>query len=74
MSNEEIIACFKVLDQDKKGSISAEDMRHMLTTMGDKFDDNLADQFLADAGGSSKIDYEAFVKKMNKKANEVPED
>lgn len=70
MSDEEIIQCFKMLDTDKKGTISADDMRFMLTTMGDKFDDALADEFLKDAGGSSKIDYEAFVKKMNKKANE----
>jgi Ca2+-binding EF-hand superfamily protein len=42
----------------------------MLTAMGDKFDDALADAFLKDAGGSSKIDYEAFVKKMNAKAKE----
>jgi Ca2+-binding EF-hand superfamily protein len=70
MSDEEIIQCFKMLDPEKKGTISAEDMRHMLTAMGDKFDDALADAFLKDAGGSSKIDYEAFVKKMNAKAKE----
>ena len=69
MSDEEIIQCFKMLDTDKTGTISASDMRHMLTTMGDKFDDAMADEFLKDAGGS-KIDYEAFVKKMNKKASD----
>jgi Ca2+-binding EF-hand superfamily protein len=70
MSDEEIISCFKVLDTDKKGKISVDDLRHFLTTMGEPMSDSEFDQLVKDAGGGSSIDYAAFVKKLNAKAAE----
>ncbi|KAL3905254.1 MAG: hypothetical protein SGARI_004555 [Bacillariaceae sp.] len=68
MSDEEIIGCFQQLDVDGKGFLKADDLRRMLTSMGEKMSDREVDQFLEDAGGGSKIDYAKFVKKMNKAA------
>ena len=66
MSDDEIIGCFQQLDVDGKGYLKADDLRRMLTTMGDKFSDREVDAFLEDAGGGSKVDYAKFVSKMNK--------
>jgi calmodulin len=68
MSDEEIIGCFRLLDTEGKGFVKADDLRRMLTTMGEKMSDREVDQLLADAGGGSKVEYEKFVKKINKAA------
>ena len=66
-SDEEVIEAFRTLTSDGGSSISADDLRRMLTTMGEKFSDKEADQLLADAGGGSKIDYAKFVKAFSAK-------
>lgn len=68
MSDAEIIDCFRMLDTEGKGYIKADDLRRLLTTMGEKMSDREVDQLLEDAGGGNKVEYESFVKKMNKAA------
>jgi hypothetical protein len=66
MSDDEIIGCFRLLDTEGSGFVKADDLRRMLTTMGEKMSDREVDQLLEDAGGGAKVDYAKFVKKMNK--------
>lgn len=67
-SDEEVIDAFRALTPDGGSSIQAEDLKRLLTTMGEKFTDDEADALLADAGGGSKIDYAKFVKAFSAKA------
>ncbi len=66
-SDDEVIDAFRALTPDGGSSISADDLRRLLTTMGEKFTDSEVDALLADAGGGSKIDYAKFVKAFSAK-------
>lgn len=69
MSDEdEVIGCFQLLDPERKGTIKVEELRRIMTNLGDKMTDREVDEMIEDAGGGSKIDYVQFVKKMNQKA------
>lgn len=68
MGEEEIISAFKILDTSGNGYITEDDLRRLMTTMGEKMSDKEVDQMIQDAAGSSKIDYVKFVKSMNAKA------
>lgn len=72
-NDESIIEAFRQCENGKSGSINAEELKSLLTTLGDKFTDAEADALISDAGGGSSINYEKFVKKMNAEAKKDPD-
>ena len=59
-SEEEIREAFKVFDRDNNGFISAAELRHVMTSIGEKLtDDEVAEMIReADQDGDGKIDCE----------------
>ena len=68
-SEEEIIEAFKVFDKDGNGFISAAELRHIMTNLGEKLTDEEADEMIreADVDGDGMINYVEFVKMMMSK-------
>ena len=68
-SEEEILEAFKVFDKDGNGFISAAELRHIMTNLGEKLTDEEVDEMLreADIDGDGQINYEEFVKMMMSK-------
>jgi calmodulin len=71
-SPDEIISAFSTFDNDNAGSIDADELRRILTSMGEKMTDKEVDDLIKDAGGGSSIDYKKFVKDFCARA--VPEE
>ncbi len=65
-AEEEVINAFKVLDKDGQGTISSTELRHIMTTMGDKLTEDEVDEMIreADFDGNGIINYEEFVRMM----------
>ncbi|XP_951999.1 calmodulin, putative [Theileria annulata] len=65
-TEEELIQAFKVFDRDGNGFISAQELRHVMTNLGERLTDEEVDEMLreADVDGDGKINYEEFVKLM----------
>merc|ERR1739845_187449 len=65
-SEEEVIEAFKVFDKEGNGFISAAELRHIVTNLGEKLTDEEADEMLreADIEGTENINYVEFVKMM----------
>lgn len=63
-SEEEILEAFKVFDKDGNGFISAAELRHVMTNLGEKLTDEEVDEMIreADVDGDGQINYEEFVK------------
>lgn len=63
-SEEEIREAFKVFDKDGNGFISAAELRHVMTNLGEKLSDKEVDEMIreADVDGDGQINYEEFVK------------
>jgi calmodulin len=61
-SEEEIREAFKVFDRDNNGFISAAELRHVMTSIGEKLTDDEVDEMIreADQDGDGRIDCEAF--------------
>lgn len=57
-SEEEIREAFKVFDRDNNGFISAAELRHVMTSIGEKLTDDEVDEMIkeADQDGDGKID------------------
>ncbi|TGO57497.1 hypothetical protein BOTNAR_0200g00140 [Botryotinia narcissicola] len=68
-SEEEIREEFKVFDRDNNGFISAAELRHVMTSIGEKLTDDEVDEMIreADQDGDGRIDYNEFVKLMMQK-------
>ena len=68
-SEEEILEAFKVFDKDGNGFISAAELRHIMTNLGEKLTDEEVDEMIreADVDGDGQINYEEFVKMMMSK-------
>ena len=68
-SEEEILEAFKVFDKDGNGFISAAELRHIMTNLGEKLTDEEVDEMLReeDIDGDGQINYEEFVKMMMSK-------
>lgn len=64
-SEEEIREAFKVFDRDNNGFISAAELRHVMTSIGEKLTDDEVDEMIreADQDGDGRIDctFTAFV-------------
>lgn len=65
-SEDEIREAFKVFDKDANGLISATELRHVMTNLGEKLTDEEVDEMIreADVDGDGQINYEEFVKMM----------
>merc|ERR1712217_97942 len=65
-TEEELIGAFKVFDRDGNGFISAAELRHVMTNLGEKLTDEEVDEMIreADVDGDGQINYEEFVKMM----------
>merc|ERR1719191_329189 len=68
-SEEEVRKAFRVFDKDGNGFISAAELRHIMTNLGEKLTDEEVDEMLreADIDGDGQINYEEFVKMMMSK-------
>merc|ERR1712186_169640 len=62
-TEEELI---EVFDRDGNGFISAAELRHVMTNLGEKLTDEEVDEMIreADVDGDGQINYEEFVKMM----------
>ena len=57
-SEDEIREAFKVFDRDNNGFISAAELRHVMTSIGEKLTDDEVDEMIreADQDGDGRID------------------
>merc|ERR1719361_684847 len=69
-SEEEIKEAFKVFDKDGNGYISAAELRHVMTNLGEKLTDEEVDEMIreADIDGDGQVNYEEFVTMMTSSA------
>jgi len=65
-NEDEIREAFKVFDKDGNGYISAAELRHVMTNLGEKLTDEEVDEMIqeADIDGDGQINYDEFVKMM----------
>ena len=65
-TDEEVINAFRVFDKEGTGVISANELKHIMTTLGDKLTDEEVDEMIreADINGDGSIYYEDFVRTM----------
>ena len=65
-TEEELVEAFKVFNSDGNGLISAAEMRHVMTNLGEKLTDEDVDEMIreVDVDGDGHINYEEFVKIM----------
>lgn len=65
-SEEEIREAFKVFDRDNNGFISAAELRHVMTSIGEKLTDDEVDEMIreADQDGDGRIDC-TFIKQLS---------
>ncbi|XP_037505745.1 calmodulin-beta [Rhipicephalus sanguineus] len=65
-TEDEIREAFRVFDRDGNGFITAAELRHVMTTLGEKLTDEEVDAMIreADTDGDGQINYEEFVALM----------
>ncbi len=59
-SEEELREAFRVFDKDGNGYISAAELRHVMTNLGEKLSDEEVDEMIkeADLDGDGMVNYE----------------
>jgi len=62
-SEEEIREAFRVFDKDGNGFISAAELRHVMTNLGEKLTDEEVDEMIreADIDGDGQVNYEGMI-------------
>ena len=65
-SEEELKEAFKVFDKHGNGFISASELRHVMTNLGEKLTDEEVDEMIreADVDGDGQIGFEEFARMM----------
>ncbi|KAL9107868.1 MAG: hypothetical protein Q9227_007286 [Pyrenula ochraceoflavens] len=65
-TEDELRQAFAVFDKDGSGTISADELRHVLKSLGEKLTDEEIDEMMrtADKDNNGSIDYAEFVKLM----------
>lgn len=65
-SEEEIREAFRVFDKDGNGFISAAELRHVMTNLGEKLTDEEVDEMIreADIDGDGQVNYEGEFKDL----------
>ena len=63
-SEEEVREAFKVFDKDGNGFISAAELRHVMTNLGEKLSDTEVEEMIreADTDGDGQINYDECVR------------
>ena len=63
-SEEEIREAFRVFDKDGNGFISAAELRHVMTNLGEKLTDEEVDEMIreADIDGDGQVNYEGMLR------------
>lgn len=64
-----IIFQFQIFDKDGNGFISAAELRHVMTNLGEKLTDEEVDEMMreADIDGDGQVNYEDFVAMMTRR-------
>lgn len=62
-SEEEILEAFRVFDRDGNGFLSTAELRHVMTSIGEKLTEDEVNRLIkeADADGDGQINYSEFV-------------
>ncbi len=62
-TEEEIREAFKVFDKDNNGFISAAELRHVMTNLGEKLTEEEVEEMIreADVDGDGQINYEGSI-------------
>eukprot|EP01107_Rhizomastix_libera_P018638 TRINITY_DN9880_c0_g1_i1.p1 TRINITY_DN9880_c0_g1~~TRINITY_DN9880_c0_g1_i1.p1 ORF type:complete len:144 (+),score=15.41 TRINITY_DN9880_c0_g1_i1:2-433(+) len=65
---DDIIEAFVAFDKDGRGCVSSSDLRHILTGMGDRLDEDQVEEMLSAAvhSGEGQLSYASFVQSMMK--------
>ncbi|XP_050387418.1 calmodulin-like [Argentina anserina] len=66
LSEKQLKEAFRVFDKDQNGFISADELRHVMASLGESLTDQQIDQMVheADIDGDGQINYQEFVKVM----------
>lgn len=66
VAERELLDAFRVFDRDGKGYIPTAELRHIVTSLGEKLTEGEADEMMAEADpeATGNVDYVQFIKKM----------
>lgn len=66
VAEKELLEAFRVFDREGKGQIPTAELRHIVTSLGDKLTELEADEMMSEADPSNcgSVDYVKFIKTM----------